>query len=493
MKRILIYNWIPFDETEGKGGGVTVYTNNLISYLIKQKEWDIYFLSSGGVYDINCSHTYIESTNNVFGGLCKSFQVVNSPVLASAKLNFPYAWTCYQDRSMKAVIGKFFRDVGGFEVVHFQNLEGLSLSVLELKAEFPETKFIYSLHNYYLFCPQVMLWKEDSELCEERECGLCCVACMPKDVHRRKVIFNQWLTFQRKKGKCTATLWRIFQGLVERGFSVYDKCKAGKVTQTQQKQLAETFQMFQKKNIEYVNKYVDDVLAVSKRVKELAVHYGIREKKVKVCYIGTEVADQQIGYNMYPYDGGIFHICYLGYMRKIKGFFFLIDALEHLPDIMAAKLKLTLAVKITDEKVMKRVLRLKERMHDIAIYDGYSHKELPRILEGVNLGIVPHLWEDNLPQVAIEMKAHGIPILVSHLGGAKELTLSDNFVFHAGNTEEFINKLRTFIEAPTLLDSYWDNAPGLTTMEMHVEDLMKYYYIKGEWNGRFNQYRGSSV
>ena len=51
MKKILIYNWIPFDETENKGGGVTIYTKNLISCLIQQGKWKVYFLSSGRAYD----------------------------------------------------------------------------------------------------------------------------------------------------------------------------------------------------------------------------------------------------------------------------------------------------------------------------------------------------------------------------------------------------------------------------------------------------------
>ena len=37
--RLLIYNWIPFDEDGLKGGGVTVYTRSLISCLCKNPEY----------------------------------------------------------------------------------------------------------------------------------------------------------------------------------------------------------------------------------------------------------------------------------------------------------------------------------------------------------------------------------------------------------------------------------------------------------------------
>ena len=41
MKKILIYNWVPFDETENKGGGVSVYTKNLIRHLIRRDDLEV--------------------------------------------------------------------------------------------------------------------------------------------------------------------------------------------------------------------------------------------------------------------------------------------------------------------------------------------------------------------------------------------------------------------------------------------------------------------
>ena len=115
MKKILIYNWIPFDEKENKGGGVSVYTQNLIRHLILQKGWKIYFLSSGRAYDIWRKKIFIEPTGNVFGEACKSFQIVNSPVLSSARLSFSSLWNEYEDIVLKQVVRQFFLKEGEFE------------------------------------------------------------------------------------------------------------------------------------------------------------------------------------------------------------------------------------------------------------------------------------------------------------------------------------------------------------------------------------------
>lgn len=480
-KNILIYNWISFDETEGKGGGVTVYTRNLIHCLVRQKEWRVFFLSSGRAYDRKRRDIFIEQTNNVFGKDCMSFQVVNSPVLSSAHLSFPYPEAMLEDRSMKKLFRQFFLECGGFDVIHFQNLEGLSLSVLELKVEFPDTRFVYSLHNYYLFCPQVMLWKNDRDNCQEPRCGAACLSCMPRDVHRKKVIYNQRIAYDQIKGRRISFIRLKIQWFIEKSSGIFDRHKRT-ILMPRRRRLERNFQIFRERNVWYANRYLDSILAVSQRVAQIAIHNGIDEKKVSVCYIGTEAARWQSGYSRYPYDGTFFTICYLGYMRREKGFYFFLNALEEMPLELARKIRVKLAVKVTDEKFMERIRGLEERFAEVLYYPGYTHNQLPQILENVQLGIVPPLWEDNLPQVAIEMKAHGIPVLTSDLGGASELTQSQEFVFSAENKTDFIRKLWFFVEHPENLKGYWKGAPKLITMEEHIEELKKIYFNSDKYN-----------
>ena len=93
----------------------------------------------------------------------------------------------------------------------------------------------------------------------------------------------------------------------------------------------------------------------------------------------------------------------------------------------------------------------------------------------IDLGIVPVLWEDNLPQVAIEMAAYGVPVLSSDLGGASELTCNKEFVFKAGDISECKAKIVQFVNCPEKLKEYYDDFPGLTTMKQHIDELWKYY------------------
>ncbi len=471
-RRILIYNWIPFDDSSQKGGGVSVYVKNLINALIKTQKWDVYFLSSGRAYDINQYRVFIEPTQNSYSPYCKSFQVVNSPVLAAANLSLPYPHISNTDEVLKAVLGDFIFN-NRIDVVHFQNLEGLSVKVLELKQRFPSVKFIYSIHNYYLVCPQVMFWRVENEKCERNDDGIACVNCVPKDVHHSKIILNQCINYYASKGETCSGLIGI-KNAVEKYYQAYEK-EQGKKWDQNREFLIYEFRRFREQNVEYANKFFDHMLAVSKRTSDIMVEHGIQPDKINVCYIGTEIAGMQRGNQSCMFDGGFFHICYMGYMRKMKGFFFFLDALEQMAEPLSMKMEVTIAALIEDEAVLARIEKLREKFHKIMVYQGYTHFDLPNMLGNVHLGIVPALWEDNLPQVAIEMQAHGVPVLCSDCGGAKELHNNDAFVFKANDVNDMISKLSKIIENPALFADYWRNAMTLVTMEAHIRELQNYY------------------
>ena len=45
--KVLIYNWVQYDDFSRRGGGVTAYLRNLIEKLAKDPQVQCVFLSSG--------------------------------------------------------------------------------------------------------------------------------------------------------------------------------------------------------------------------------------------------------------------------------------------------------------------------------------------------------------------------------------------------------------------------------------------------------------
>lgn len=462
--KVLYYNWIQFDNPKNIGGGVNIYQKNLIDILSNSDNVDLYFLSSGWKYNPFKPFTYLKKTKNIYKDKCKSFEIINSSIMSPGFDVYMVPEKFINDTSSVEMLDKFISKYGPFDVIHFNNIEGISINVLKLKEKYPKTKFIVSIHNYLLICPLVQYYQNHKDcICNDIANGIECVNCSLYIPEKKEYVRRCRNYFYDKFPK----VFKLFINVLTKIF----KFKAVAYMGSPESMNPEAYVEYRKHNIKYLNRYADSVLCVSERVSEIMKQHGVNPDLVKTSYIGTKFAQSEIGYSIATTTNP-FTICYMGYARIDKGFYFLLDILKRFPKEYANKMNIVLAVKGAEKKIIRKQLC---NFNDVVIYDGYTHKQLPKILANVNLGIVPVLWEDNLPQVAIEMVAHGVPILCSSFGGASELCNSDLFKFSGGNKEEFIEKLKLFIDNPNLLKEYWNNHPPLMTMDNHINELMTYY------------------
>lgn len=477
--KILYYNWIQFDKKNNEGGGVNVYQKNLIDYLIKNTNNEIYFLSSGIYYDILRKDAYIKKTENIFGDKCKTFKIVNSTCSAPSKSMYYNIDTYINDDITYNLLKDFIKQYGEFDIIHFNNIEGLSGKCLEIKKDFPNTKIVYSIHNYFLFCPQINLFFNEQSNCIDYKNGEKCCQCLSNKLTR-----STFINFYKIDGLCEklhlenfSKKIKLFSKKINKKISRNKNIKSND-TKPALGYTSKTYSYYRKINIERINNYVDIVLAVSERVREISIRMGIKEDKIYTNYIGTEFSKNSINHLNAKIEEDYLTIAYMGYFDKIKGFDFLIEALESLPNELGKQIKFVCYAKIKDpseEEKVNRVRKLEGKLYSVEYHNGYNHKELANILSNVNLGVIPVVWEDNLPQIAIEYTAHGVPVLSSNLGGAHELSTSEHFVFKANNKKDFILKLNEIIENKQLLNDYFDKSIKLTTMEEHINKLFVYY------------------
>lgn len=466
--KILYYNWLQFDDKRFYGGGVNTYQKNLIEAMIKHENIQVYFLSSGKAYEKNMTHTYIRKTENIYGNNCESYEIVNSPILSSAKLSFFDTRTYLYDKELVKVFAEFIQIHGGFDVIHFNNFEGLTLGVLRTKEIFPDMKWIYTIHNYYLFCPEVQLWQHNKCNCTDFDNGRKCIQCGEytwKWKVKKKHFYKSRSQTQKtdRKMKCLDMLDRIYSNFME------------KKIRRQESGYAELFCEYRRQNILMFNRYIDVFLCVSDCVKRIALNMGLEAEKLYTEYIGTKFSDVYTERNVRSSLSDEFTIIYMGYMNQYKGFYFFLSALEQMEKEQSCKLNIIICAKNTDRTAVDRIKNLEKKFHKVVYSDGYNHDELPQLLENVQLGVVPVLWEDNLPQIAIEMTSYGVPILTSDLGGAKELSDNDLFVFKAGNTQEFIDRILYFEQHREMLKEYWKNYKRPVSLEEHIKRLLVYY------------------
>jgi glycosyltransferase involved in cell wall biosynthesis len=489
--RILYYNWVDYLDTEARGGGVTLYQRNLIEGLEPRDDIEVSFLSAGLSYDLPARAPRWEKLRHgAKGAGVERFEIVNSGVLAPAHHSFGDA-AQVSHPATRDVFFDFIARTGPYDVIHFNNLEGLPADVLEIKGLARQTKVVLSLHNYYPVCPQVNLWFAERESCEDFEGGARCVTCLTHQHDARLLRVANGLSYRLRVAGLQPGTWAYdvaFRGILGTGARGMRALRALRRQRAQAAQtlvldphrgasLATGFAARRAAMTTLINANCDHVLCVSDAVGRLAVRYGITPALLTTSYIGTLAAAQfehtapalQIPKNKTLTLG------YLGYMRRDKGFFFLLDALEALPADIAARIRIVVAARAGDPATMARLVQLGGHLAEVIHHDGYTHDDLDAVLAPVDIGVVPVLWHDNLPQVAIEMHARHIPLLTSHMGGASELGRCADMVFEAGNSKDFAQRLTSLLDGKIDMQDYWRGAMAPLTMQGHIAEVLSIY------------------
>ena len=490
--KVLYYNWVDYLDDENRGGGVSQYLRNLMREIDTQDEIKATFLSSGISFDlINRKPRWERTRHGPQKDRARRFEIVNSGVLAPSHLSFGNTAQVKHAPTL-ACFFDFVEATGPYDVIHFNNLEGLPAAAIELKSRWPQMRVVLSLHNYYPFCSQVNLWHKEQQHCTDFDQGRKCIICLPSTQKESSLKLAHALAYRlkcsgiRPSSRTFKTLFLFAARVARQTSKVVASVRSWRqrkadVTARKSgpaKAPGAHFVIRRKTIVELLNRNCDRVLCVSESVRKLAEVHGLHSNLLLTQYIGTSVAEQFERNTSRPWllhSDGTVSIGYLGYMRRDKGFFFLLSALEELPDDVAKRIRLVVAAKSAGADVMARLAMLGDRLAELKFYDGYASHNLAEILSHIDLGVIPVLWNDNLPQVAIEMHSHRIPLLTSDMGGARELSNCAEMVFKSGNVTSFHQRLDAVLSSDVNWPAYWESAKPPLSMKQHLNDLYVIY------------------
>ena len=483
--KILLYNYVQFDDIEKRGGGVTIYLANLVRSLL-QSNHEVIFLSSGNSYDINSSEPRLDIKKE--GKLTRCI-VYNSPFPAPASSSFYEPEVFTDSNSLDKIAHEIFHRFSDIDVFHFNNIEGLTYGFIKkLRECFIESNFIYSVHNYNLLCMQVNLWFNDKENCQDFKRGSKCLSCTENysDLQRNLAVKKvQTILSDRLLGKSILhknaylSAKKILHKYRYLKHKVFDKKSKIPVVNIEEKSFK--FLDFREKNIEMCNNFFDKIICVSERTKDIIKKYGVEESKLNVVYIGTSFYDVYKSIDLKQDFEEHLTIGYLGYMRRDKGFDFFISSIEKMDLKIKKSINIIIAAHCRNKETAEKLKSLSNDFNNFKVYDGYTHESLPSILEEIDLGVVPVQWEDNLPQVAIEYVCNGTPILTSNLGGAAEIAKNPNFIFKYDDEKDFINKVSSFLNKEVKLKNFWEKDLNIFSMSDHVNKIIKDVYSVNDY------------
>jgi len=484
--RILYYNWVDYLDADARGGGVSVYQRNIIAGLSDDPSIHCAFLSAGTSYDLRRRAPRIVTLQE---GRSPRYALVNSGLIAPSHADF--AGSAQLDHpATERVFADFVARTGPWDVIHFNNLEGLPANILDLKRKLPGTRFVLSLHNYYPFCPQVNLWHAERDSCANFEGGARCVTCLPAAPDPRMVRLSYAGRGRLSKlgmGPDSPVYERLFRPLGSFAWAQFRALRRKRSARRQEaappaplkaSPSAEAFARRRARMVALINAHCDSVLCVSDRVRQIALHHGIHASRLRTLHIGTREASEW--HYTHPRaaflrQDGTLHLAYLGYMRRDKGFHFLMRALAALPPETAGRIRLTVAARTGEAEALALMAAARPHLAELRHVDGYSHEMLREMLADVDLGLVPVVWEDNLPQVAIEMHSRHIPLITSDRGGAQELGRCPDLVFRANDTGSFHQVIGRVLDGSVTPARYWSQAMAPVSLPDHLTALKSVY------------------
>jgi glycosyltransferase involved in cell wall biosynthesis/ubiquinone/menaquinone biosynthesis C-methylase UbiE/Flp pilus assembly protein TadD len=316
------------------------------------------------------------------------------------------------------------------DVVHFHNLLSLSMSLIEAAKE-RGIPTVFSAHNYWTVCARDDLFAPNEVNCSGPGDGARCASCIGQP--------NQ------------------VGGYMYRA----------------------------RRSREILTNSIDVILAVSTRVKEILVSFGVPADRIVAQHIGSRAAEHnwkqagERGRLTVPAHETV-RFGFFGTMHVRKGAHVLLAAAAKLAarrtdfrlDVYGGGLqggfKERLDLLLASSPVLRGVCELK---------GGYLQTQMPELLKEIDIAIIPPVWEDNGPQTVMETLGAGVPVIGSAIGGIPDFVADgrNGLLFRPGDTDDLARVMERVLDDRSLLATLRQGIQPPLTIPEHEQELRELY------------------
>ncbi|MDX1607490.1 MAG: glycosyltransferase, partial [Candidatus Competibacterales bacterium] len=169
-------------------------------------------------------------------------------------------------------------------------------------------------------------------------------------------------------------------------------------------------------------------------------------------------------------------LVFLGVAEPHKGLPLLLEALAGMADHELAAIDLALYVRGIPA-LGERLGALRPRLAGLSLQDGYRHDDLPRLLAGRDLGVVPPIWWDNAPQVVFELLALGVPVLGTRIGGIPDFVSDgvNGLLVEPHDPAALAAGIRRVLADPALTSRLRQGIRPMKSLRTHADELETFY------------------
>jgi len=389
--------------------------------------------------------------------------VLNSPAPPALSVDRPVQ-DCGNPR-MERLFATFLRGVRP-DVVHVHSLMGFTTSFLSAAQQLG-LPVVVTLHDFWALCVRLSLVRPDGTPCDGPDGGLNCARfCAAHDRPRRR-LYRRLLALLPPG---SVRSW------VERTASAYlhsrhrspwtPPATSDAAVRTDRARAYGGRAARLLASLQEAHR----ILAVSRFVAEVYCRHGLAADRLEVLPLGLRIADE-VRWRLRQASPPV-RFGYLGRVVPHKGAHLLAQAAAGIPPDRARFLFFGPA-----SHEARAYLQRLAGSRPLEFYGPYRREDLPRILQEVDVAVVPTLFQETVGLTALEPQAAGTPVVASAIGAIPECVEDgeNGFLFPPGDATALRERLLRITDDPSLVARLSARTRPPESIRAHVDRLLAIY------------------
>jgi glycosyltransferase involved in cell wall biosynthesis len=355
------------------------------------------------------------------------------------------------------------------DVVHVHELAGLPSSLLDAtrRAGVPT---VVTLQDYFPVCSTFKLLDAAGQVCTRMEIGADCAANLAADRTPADLLIEATLRHQLSHTR----LRRLEQTRYR--YPIYDRLARWSRREAERRARPPSppaaFQRRREVNVARLNG-ADSVIAMSHRVAEIYERLGVEAARMRTIHL-TLAHIAKLTPRPGPVGSPVTFATLAGFESPAKGAHLLVDAMRRL----AGRDVRLLVFGQVDPAVRTAAAELP----GIELRGTFAPADLDRMLDEVDVGLVPSIWEEAYGYVGVEFLAKAIPVVANAIGGMPDYVIPGRTGWLNGSctASELAEIMGGIADDPSQVTALYERLRAqrpavVKPMEAHAEEMAAVY------------------
>jgi glycosyltransferase involved in cell wall biosynthesis len=379
-------------------GGLVAYIEDLMCEQVRRGDEAAYFFS-GRMYPRNRGPSLRRWVRDDI----PMYELVNSPLYDHGRQPALEVSEPRVERLLAEAIDEFRPDV-----MHLQELAGLPSSILDV-ARRMGVPTVVTLQDYFFVCPNFKLLDSNGRVCSRSDVGASCIATTSADPRPAGALFDATVSYDLEHAPALRRMEPARRDPHIRRAAAAVGRRAAPTSGPQG--TPQDYERRRQLNVARLNG-ADRVIAMSERVADIHVALGVDPAHVRTVHLTLAHIETLTPRVAAP--GGVVTFGTLGAFESVpKGGRLLLDAVRLLSDSAAAgRFRL-----VVHGWIAPRFAEAAAALDAIELRAPFAPSELDAMLDEIDVGLMPSIWEEAYGYAGMEFLAKAIPVVANAIGG----------------------------------------------------------------------------